>query len=344
MVKKAVFFISLLLLFCASRNPASALTIKMGSLMPVGSPWDNALKELAAAWRSISGNRVNLKIYPGGIAGSEPDMIRKMRINQLQAAGLTGVGLFRIDPSVLIVQLPMFVRSDEELDYVLKNLRPTFEKEMEEKGFKVIAWTMVGWAHFFARDPVITPADLMRQKLHVPAGNEREILALKKLGFQVVPLPITDVMMALQSGMIDAFMSPPLAAAAFQWFGLAKNMCSLRWAPVLGGIVISTRAWGQIQDDLKPRLLEAALKVERSMRSETLRVEQEALTVMERYGLIINPVSIEAEKAWLAVVQKGFDLIAGKSFNREIYDQVKGHLLDFRKNKPYSLEKSRVAK
>ena len=282
-MKKTIVYICLFL-FIILRDPVSALTIKLGSLAPAGSPWDNALKELAGEWRSLSRNRIHLKIYPGGIAGSEPDMIRKLRINQLQAAGLTGVGLFQIVPNLLTIQLPLLVRNDEELDYVLEKMQPYFEREMAEKGFKLIIWTMAGWAHFFAKTPVSTPGDLMKQRLHVPAGNEQEILALKKMGFQVVALPIPDVLIALQSGMVDAFVGTVLTAAVFQWFGLVRNMCALRWMPLIGGIVISSRAWRQVQEDLKPALMEAASRVEKALRAETARLEQEALAVMKRHG------------------------------------------------------------
>ncbi len=312
-------------------SPVSALTIKLGSLVPAGSPWHNALKMLAVEWRSISGNRVNIKIYPGGIAGDEPDMLRKMRINQLQAAALTGVGLFRIVPDLLSIQLPLLIANDEELDYILKKMKPTFEREMERKGFKMIVWTMTGWAHFFSRYPVVTPEDLKRQKLNVPAGNEREILAMKKIGFHVVPLPVPDLLTGLQSGMVDAFFGTPLIAAAFQWFGPAKNMCALRWAPVIGGIVLSTRTWNKIPDHIKPGLMEAALKAERSLRIETKKVEEEALAVMKQHGLVIHPVSPAVEREWKQLMDQGLDLIMGKSISREIYAQVRGYLNDFRK-------------
>ena len=99
--------------------PACGLTIKLGSLAPAGSPWDKGLSRLAAEWQKISNGTVELKVYPGGIVGDESDMTRKMRIGQLNAAGLSGVGLFRIYPEIVTVQLPLFIRSNEELDYVL---------------------------------------------------------------------------------------------------------------------------------------------------------------------------------------------------------------------------------
>ena len=68
------------MLFCVlmlSSTAVNALTIKLGSIAPNGSPWDNALRKMAAEWASLSNGKVKLKIYPGGIAGDEPDRAPK---------------------------------------------------------------------------------------------------------------------------------------------------------------------------------------------------------------------------------------------------------------------------
>ena len=117
----------------------SAQTIKLGSVAPSGSPWDHALRELAADWNRISGGRVRLKVYMGGIVGDEPDMLRKMRIGQLQAAALTALGLNYVSPEILVLSVPFLIRDDGELDYVLERTRPFFTELLEEQGFKVLA-------------------------------------------------------------------------------------------------------------------------------------------------------------------------------------------------------------
>ncbi len=90
----------------AAAVPAAALTIKMGSLAPTGSPWEAGLKTIAAEWARLSGNDVTLKLYAGGIVGDEPDMIRKIRIGQLDAAAITVSGLNGIFSGVKALVLP----------------------------------------------------------------------------------------------------------------------------------------------------------------------------------------------------------------------------------------------
>jgi TRAP-type C4-dicarboxylate transport system substrate-binding protein len=312
---------------------SSALTIKLGSLAPNGSPWDKALRKISAQWSSISKGKITLKIYPGGIAGGEGDMLRKMRIGQLHAAGLTGIGMCRVFSGILAVQLPLLVRTDEELYYVLEKMKPKFEKELEAKGFTVLIWSKVGWVHFFSKKPVVTPDDLKKHKLWNYAGDPDGTQAWKKAGFHPVPLSVTELMTSLQSGMVDAFSTTPLSAAAYQWFGLAKNMCGMKWAPLIGGIVVSTKTWKKIPEKMRIKLLDAARQIGNEIQAEIDNADVQAITIMKQHGLKVHPVSRDVETQWLSVVQSGFNMVIGKSVDEASYNEVKQHLKTFREKK-----------
>ncbi|MBD3241114.1 MAG: C4-dicarboxylate ABC transporter substrate-binding protein [Chitinivibrionales bacterium] len=310
----------------------SAATIKMGSIAPSGSPWDDGLRKIAAEWAEISGGSVTLKIYPGGIAGDEEDMIRKMRIGQLDAAGMSGMGLSRIYSGILAVQLPLLVRNDEELVYVLDKMKPTFEQKLEAKGFKVLIWNNVGWAHFFSKRPVVQPQDLRGHKLFTYAGDPDGIQAWKDAGFNPVPLSVTDLVTSLQSGMVDAFTMTPLSAASYQAFALAPNMCGMKWAPLVGGVVIATRAWKKVPEELRPRLLESAQRIGAVMQEEINGADDQAIAVMKKHGLTVHPTPADAVQEWESATKKAFAAIAGKSFEAEAYEQVLKHLKEYRSN------------
>jgi len=310
--------------------PASGLTIKLGSLAPSGSPWDKGLNRLGAEWEKLSAGGVQLKIYPGGIVGDEADMIRKLRLGQLSAAGMTGIGLSKISPDIIAVQLPMLVRTNAELTYVLDKIKPAFTAELEKHGFKVLIWTFVGWVHFFSKDPVVTPDDLKRQKLFVWAGDPDALQIWKESGFHVVPLTPTDIMPSLQSGMIDAFATTPLTAASFQWFGLAKNMCEMKWGPLIGGIVVSTSTWSKIPPDIATKLEAAAQQIGTDMQADILKSDDAAMGIMKKNGLVVNAVPASAEKAWQASVDNGIAKGLLKDPAKVLFATVKKYLDEYR--------------
>ncbi len=310
--------------------PLFSLTIKVGSIAPGGSPWDKALKKIAAEWKTISGGTIDMKIYPGGIVGNEPDMIRKIRIGQLQAAIFTGVGMSYIAPEVFSLSLAFLVRNDDELDFLMKKTRPQFNRLIEKKGFVPLVWSKAGWINFFSTKPVIYPRDLKPLKLSVAEGDAEMLQSWRVMGYNAIPLSTNDLMTSLQNGMIEAFYSPPLVTASFQWFGIAKHMCNIRIAPMIGGFVVSRKTWDQVPADIKPKLVRAAQKIVDNLYIETTALEKKAIDTMLKHGLKIHQVPPDAEKLWQKEGYKGYDAYVGKTFSKDLLKQLQDYLKEYR--------------
>src|SRR5438270_6072885 len=111
---------------------------RLGTLVPRGTSYHHNLQAMAEEWRKAPHGGVTLTIYTDGTMGGEADMVRRMRIGQLQAAMLTVPGLAEIDPSVSALQkMPMMYESLEEARYVREKLRPLLEQKIAAKGFVV---------------------------------------------------------------------------------------------------------------------------------------------------------------------------------------------------------------
>lgn len=311
----------------------NAQTIKLGSLAPKGSPWDKSLRQLAREWSRISGGKVKMKIYPGGIAGDEGDMLRKMRFGQLDASGITGVGLARIFPGVITIQLPYLIRTDKEMVYVLKNIRRYLEKNLEKKGFKVIIWNIAGWTYFFSKKPIISPDDLKKQKIFVWEGDSDLTQTWKELGFHPVPIAATEIMTSLQSGMIDTLATSPLLAASYQWFGIAKHMCTMKWSPFVGAVVVTKKTWKKIKPEWQEKFIKSAEKIGKKMQRHTLKTDKEAIKTMKKYGLKQHSVPKKIQKKWEKVVEQGLRKLFGKTVHKETYEKVKKLLAEYHKKK-----------
>ncbi len=310
---------------------ALAQTIKVGSLAPVGSSWDTTLRRITAEWSRLSGGRVRIVTYPGGIVGDEPDMIRKMRIGQLQGAAMTAVGIGRIHPPVLSVGFPLLVRTDEEIDLLLERMSPDFDRGIEASGYKLVAWSTSGWVYYYARRPVSRPDDLKAIRLWLWEGADSDELATwRSLGFQVVPLKATDVLIALQSGMIDAACVSPIAAAAYQWFALVPNMMDLKWSPLYGGLVLTRSAWQQLPADLRPALLKAAREIGGDMNAANRENELQAVEVMKSHGLKITQPAPQDVALWEQVVAKAAARIVGRTIDRSSYEKAAAELRSIR--------------
>ena len=218
-VSIAVRVVALAAALGVAAAPAAAREIlKMATLAPQGSIWDTTLREMGAAWSKQTAGAVELRVYPGGVAGDESDVVRKMRIGQFQGAALTVTGLAELDPAFGVFQIPLFFESWEEVNAVLERLGPDLERRLEAKGYVLVLWGHGGWVHLFSRQPVRTLDDLKKQKLFVWAGDDGLVQLWRRNGYQPVALAATDVTMGFQTGMIDVVPTTPIAALSLQWF------------------------------------------------------------------------------------------------------------------------------
>jgi TRAP-type C4-dicarboxylate transport system substrate-binding protein len=318
-----------LLLLAACSASAGALTIKLGTLAPVGSPWEVGLRRIAAEWDKLSGGSVTLRIYAGGIAGDEPDMVRKMRIGTLNAAGITVSGLQGIFKGFKTLSYPLLVRNDGELSYVLDHMKPFFEQELEKRGFHAVMWSPGGWVYLFSRKPVVHPQDLKSQKLWVWSGDADEIQAYQRAGFQTVTLAVTDLMTSLQGGMIDALVTSPLLAASNQWFGVVSNMSTIRLGPLWGATLVTDKVWSEVPSDLRPKLMDAAQKIADSLAPDLVKADDQAIGVMKKYGLTIDKVDAQTEAEWADLLDRTFSGLVGTTYDKESFEMARKYLNEY---------------
>jgi TRAP-type C4-dicarboxylate transport system substrate-binding protein len=312
-------------------SAAYSQVIKLGTVAPEGSPWHDTLQEVAQQWQDLSDGRVTVRIYAGGVAGDETDMLRKIRIGQLHATALTSLTLINIIPDIEALTFPMFIRTQGEFDYVMEKLAPEFEARLAEKGFKVLTWSTAGWAHFFAKKPVVRPDDMRKLRVFLWGSDTAYMELLKRSGFNPVPLAITDLLPALQTGLVDSFGAPPTAALSFQWFALAPHMTDLMWQPLPGTTVLAMKQWEKIPPDLRPALEEAARKAGSHLQTRIRQLDEEAITAMKKHGLTVHAVPPEAEKEWETLIrEKGFPFFVGPRFSEAIFRAVKSLLEEYR--------------
>jgi TRAP-type C4-dicarboxylate transport system substrate-binding protein len=307
--------------------PTFSLEIKLASVAPEQSPWGAALNQMALDWQRISGGEVRLRVYHNAIAGEESDVLRKMRIGQLQAAVLTSAGMKQVVPEVFSVSVPFMIRSREILSAVMDEIRPDLESEFDRNRLHVLAWTRAGWIHFFSRDPVTYPEDLKPQRLAADPNDEELLQAFRIMGYRPIAMPQPELLQSLNSGLVDAFYTSPLVAASYQWFALAPNMLDLRVAPFLGAIVITDTAWRRVPSGIRDQLLESAQAIADQIEAEVLELEEEAVTMMQQYGLHVQEVSPETEQRWIDDVSR-YDRAMLDVFDPVMTQRIRGILAD----------------
>jgi TRAP-type transport system periplasmic protein len=307
------------------------VTVKLATLAPEGSSWSVILKEMAQEWKAASGGRVVLRVYPGGVAGDDPDVVRKIRAGTLQAGLLSAVGLAEIDASVHAMSVPLMYAGDDEAFAVLDRLRPGLESAFEARGVVVLNWADVGWVHFFARSPVATPDDLRPLKLFTWAGDTRVTEVWRSSGFDPVPLPSTEIVQSLRAGRVDALGASPQVALIAQYYTQAPHMTDLPWQILVAATVIDRETWERIPADARPALRQAALAAGRRLQAAMRAGGTRDVDAMKARGLRVVAVPSAARSRWESLAREMYPRLRGGIVPAAAFDEALRYRDDYRK-------------
>jgi len=314
--------------------PAQQYLIKFATLAPEGSTWIKVMRDLDAAVRADSGGRLGFRLYPGGVAGDEKDVIRKIRLGQYAGGGFTGVGIGEIAKKVRILDAPLFFRSYQEVEYIQQKYQKDFEQAFEDGGFELLGWAEVGFVYVFSNKLVRSFADLKTMKPWMWEGDPIAQAAYQAIGVSPVPLSATDVMTALQTGMVDAVYSSPYALIALQWFTRVSYAMSQPLADALGAAVVSRKLFDSLPDDLKDILLRDSKKFLSELTESSRQDNARAIETLKQRGVKFIPAPPEIASEFDTIGKKARQLLVGTLYSQEFLTDVEDSLAEYRAQHP----------
>jgi TRAP-type C4-dicarboxylate transport system substrate-binding protein len=310
---------------------ASDKPLRIGTLAPKNSLYHRQLLEIGEAWRQAQGGNAKYVVFPDGSQGGEAELARRMRIGQLQGALLSIVGLSEIEPSINALQsIPLLFKTWEEVDHVREKMRTSMEKKFLDKGFVVLAWGDAGWVRFFSKDALMRPDDFKKMKFFSFAGESEQQEIMKSLGFTPVPLETTDILPSIQTGMINVVPSTPYFALATQIYGKVPHMLEINWAPVVGALVVTQKAWDDMSPAGRQALRTAGEKAGVQIRNKARQEVEEAVEAMRKRGLVVNKPNPDQLREWQELADKLYPRIRGNLVPAETFDEVFQHLKAYR--------------
>lgn len=293
--------------------------IQLGSSLPANSVWDRLLKEMAVEWKDQTDGRVELRVQSGAFR-DEAALSRRLKRGRPHAAvfGLPG----DIHEAFNVLTMPFFFESDEEAFHVVRQLTPTFEQILKDEGLVLLNWGHAGWAHFFTKDRVETLEDLKQTKLYTAAGDDRMLQWYKENGFDPEPLAYTDMLLGLNTGLINAHPSPPYVALLFQWYDKTPFMLDVPLAPVLGITVMAERSWSRIGQGDQEILRASAKRLEQELLEAVPAQEQASIEQMQQRGLTVVELDDAAKASFRKVADELTASWRGNMIPAEVYDMA----------------------
>ncbi len=309
---------------------AQTVTIKLGTMAPDGSTWHNLIKQMGEKWATQSGGKVKLKVYAGGVAGNEGDMVRKIGVGQLNAAALSVVGLHDIETSAQCVAAPGMVDDQAEYDHVFEKMVPILDKRFLDKGYVVLTWGDTGTVHLFFNKEIKTFADMKGVRMFAWAGDPSASKSLELAGFQPVVISSTDILPSMQTGMIQAFATSPIMGFTARWYESAKVMVNASWGHLPGATIVKKDVWEKIPAELRPQLMATARDIGKQVNAEVLRMQGDAIEQMKKGGIKVVELSAADKALWAQTAEKMWPAIRGGVCSAEHFDEIKKVRDDYR--------------
>ncbi|MBM5812873.1 MAG: C4-dicarboxylate ABC transporter substrate-binding protein [Gammaproteobacteria bacterium] len=306
--------------FGAGAAAATAGTeLRIATVAPAGSSFHKRLQALGAEWSRGPG-AVRMNIF-AGTQGGELQIVRRMRVGQIQGAMLTSVGLGQIERSVTALQLmPLLFRNWEDVDRVRERLAPELERRLFDAGYVVLLWGDAGWVRYFSRTPIRSIQDFRSLRVFASSGDPESIELMQDY-YRPVVLEPDQILLGLRNGMIDALPIPAFLANFSQVPTYAPYMLELPWAPVTGALVLTTRAWNQLDETTRAWLRETAARAGPEIRRISRSEDEQAVAAMrDKQGLQVVALSPEAERELRREVERLYPRIRGGLVPAPMFD------------------------
>ncbi len=280
-------------------------TIRIATLAPKHSPWGKVFSAWSKAVDDKTKGDVDVEWLWNGTAGPEANTVGKIRSGQITGAAITAVGLSEIYKPIVALQMPGAFQTWAQLDKAREQLRPEFDKAMNEAGFYVGGWGDVGIARTFTRGyEVKVPEDLRGRS---PGLIAQDIIGPKVFeaigGITPKPADVNEFLPLLNSGAIDELSVPALPAEQLQWTSRLDHVNTGVVGFGVGAVVLSNKELERLPADER-EILEKTGAAASEMLTKIIRKEDdESLARLEQKMAVHNPTPAEHD-AWDRIFKK----------------------------------------
>ena len=329
-MKKTLFTLAALLGFAWTAQAAN-VELKIATAAPGASSWVQAMRDTAAEIKEKTEGRVTIKYYVGGVQGSDEQVLKKMRIRNLHGGAFTPSALGSIYPDINLYGLPLVFDSYDEANYVRERMDQMLIDGLDDKGYVTFGFAATGFAFMMSSDPAATVNDLRGRKVWVPEGDEISYEALQAISVSPTALPLTDVMVGLQTKLLDIVAVSPTGALFLQWYTRVKYVTDLPLVYTYGFTAIDKKMFDRISPEDQQIVREVVTRAYAEFNEAGKTDNDEAMQAILGKGLTLVPVdSAEAASIRSKVAAANGKLADRGLVSREMYDLMLQHREEFR--------------
>ncbi len=296
--------------------------IRIATLAPRNTDLTRGFTKIDHALRKETNNEWGIKLYPSGVAGDEKDVIRKMRVGQMDASILTATGLAQIVREVAVLDTPGVINSYKELERVQKAMNKEWEKTFAKSGFKLISWGESGQYRVFTKAPLKKVSDLKNMRPWVWPESHVLKEIYRAVGATGVPLGVPEVYGALQTKMVDSLIASSLAVVALQWHAKLDHVTNRTQGVLVGAMIVNDKKWNSIPPDVQAVLEEQIRKNTEGDSKQVRKNDLKAFKKLLKRGYKGTDYSAQGEKEFDKMASTVRKRMTGRVYPKSLLDRV----------------------
>jgi TRAP-type transport system periplasmic protein len=238
-----------------ARAADAPITLKLATIAPEGTPWAEQVSDYKAKVESASKGRLRIKPFLGGALGDENQTVAECRRGAIAVWGGTTGALATSVPEISVLELPYLFPNVEAADHVLDTvLRDELRARLAARGFVLVFWSENGFRSFGTKwAPVKQPGDLKGHKMRSQESLVH-VETYRALGALPQPIAVTEVLTALQTGVVDGFDNTPIYTFAASWHLAIKHFTLSEHIYQPGAVLIAKKEYDKLPPDLQQAL------------------------------------------------------------------------------------------
>jgi TRAP-type C4-dicarboxylate transport system substrate-binding protein len=150
-------------------------------------------------------------------------------------------------------------------------------------------------------------------------------------GVSSIPLSIPDVLVGLQTRLVEVVYAPPTGAISLQWFTRIKYLTDVPLVYVAGGLVVRKDIFQQIPQPLQPTILESFQNHLNQLKIVTRNENRDAVKVMVKNRIKIITPSKDQVNEFKTLSNKAMGHLENQSFSKKVLEEVNTFLEIYRK-------------
>jgi TRAP-type C4-dicarboxylate transport system substrate-binding protein len=178
--------------------------------------------------------------------------------------------------------------------------------------------------------PINGVADLKGKKVWTRANSPMANAVFTTAQVSPVAIGAPDVLVALQTNLLEVVYNAPYYAVVTQWYSRTKHIVDLPLAYVGGALIISSKALSRLPPALQDTTKRVCRKYLRRLAEKTRKDNEEALELMLKRGLqriTVEPAEVERFKSLFDEAMEGID---AKDLSRDYLRKIKSTLEEYR--------------